>query len=79
VLVNNAGVSPESPAAEVPEEDFDYMVRVDLKRTFFASQAVGRLMIEQRYGRIISMSSQAGVVALPGEPIYCMTTAAITT
>jgi NAD(P)-dependent dehydrogenase (short-subunit alcohol dehydrogenase family) len=77
VLVNNAGVSPEAPAADVPEEDFDYMVRVNLKGTFFASQAVGRVMIEQKYGRIVMMSSQAGVIALPGEPIYCMTKAAI--
>jgi NAD(P)-dependent dehydrogenase (short-subunit alcohol dehydrogenase family) len=77
VLVNNAGVSPEAPAVDVPETDFDYMVRVNLKGTFFASQAVGRLMIERRYGRIINMSSQAGVIALPGEPIYCMTKAAI--
>jgi NAD(P)-dependent dehydrogenase (short-subunit alcohol dehydrogenase family) len=76
-LVNNAGVSPESPAADVPEADFDYMVRVNLKGTFFASQAAGRLMIERRFGRIINMSSQAGVIALPGEPIYCMTKAAI--
>lgn len=77
VLVNNAGVSPESPAIDVPEADFDYMVRVNLKGTFFASQAVGRLMIPRRHGRIINMSSQAGVIALPGEPIYCMTKAAI--
>jgi NAD(P)-dependent dehydrogenase (short-subunit alcohol dehydrogenase family) len=77
VLVNNAGVSPESFAKDVSEADFDYMVRVNLKGTFFASQAVGRLMIERRYGRIVNMSSQAGVIALPGEPIYCMTKAAI--
>ena len=77
VLVNNAGVSPESPAKDVREADFDYMLRVNLKGTFFASQAVGRLMIERRYGRIVKMSSQAGVIALPGEPIYCMTKAAI--
>jgi NAD(P)-dependent dehydrogenase (short-subunit alcohol dehydrogenase family) len=77
VLVNNAGVSPEAPAIDVPEADFDYMVRVNLKGTFFASQAVGRLMIERRYGRIVNMSSQAGVIALPGEPIYCMTKAGI--
>ncbi len=77
VLVNNAGVSPEASAVDVPEEDFDAMVQVNLKGTFFASQAVGRLMIDQKYGRIIMMSSQAGVVALPGEPIYCMTKAAI--
>jgi NAD(P)-dependent dehydrogenase (short-subunit alcohol dehydrogenase family) len=77
VLVNNAGVSPEAPAVDVPEADFDYMVRVNLKGTFFASQAVGRLMIERRCGRIVNISSQAGIVALPGEPIYCMTKAAI--
>ena len=77
ILVNNAGVSPESFAVDVPDKDFDYMVRVNLKGTFFASQAVGRLMIERRSGRIINMSSQAGVIALPGEPIYCMTKAAI--
>ena len=77
VLVNNAGVSPESFAKDVREADFDDMVRVNLKGTFFASQAVGRLMIERRYGRIVNMSSQAGVIALPGEPIYCMTKAAI--
>jgi NAD(P)-dependent dehydrogenase (short-subunit alcohol dehydrogenase family) len=77
VLVNNAGVSPEAPAVDVPESDFDTMVRVNLKGTFFASQAAGRLMIERRYGRIVNMSSQAGVIALPGEPIYCMTKAGI--
>jgi len=50
---------------------------VNLKGTFFVSQAVGRAMIDQRYGRIINLSSQAGFVALPGESVYCMTKAAI--
>jgi NAD(P)-dependent dehydrogenase (short-subunit alcohol dehydrogenase family) len=77
VLVNNAGVSPESYAVDVVEDDFDAMVRVNLKGTFFASQAVGRIMIAQKSGRVVMMSSQAGVIALPGEPIYCMTKAAI--
>jgi len=40
-------------------------------------QAVGRLMMARRYGRIINMSSQAGFIALPGEAIYCMTKAGI--
>jgi NAD(P)-dependent dehydrogenase (short-subunit alcohol dehydrogenase family) len=76
-LVNNAGVGPENRAEDVTEKDFDYTLRVNLKGTFFASQAVGKLMMQRRSGRIINMSSQAGVVALPGEPIYCMTKAAI--
>jgi NAD(P)-dependent dehydrogenase (short-subunit alcohol dehydrogenase family) len=76
-LVNNAGVGPENRAEDVTEADFDYTLRVNLKGTFFACQAAGKLMMQRRSGRIINMSSQAGVVALPGEPIYCMTKAAI--
>jgi NAD(P)-dependent dehydrogenase (short-subunit alcohol dehydrogenase family) len=77
ILVNNAGVGPENPAEQVREEDFDLTVAVNLKGTFFASQAAGRAMIRQGYGRIINLSSQAGYVALPGESVYCMTKAAI--
>lgn len=77
ILVNNAGISPENPAENVREADFDATLAVNLKGTFFASQAAGRIMIRQNYGRIINMSSQAGFVALPSESIYCMTKAAI--
>src|SRR5207248_7085769 len=49
----------------------------NLKGTFFVSQTVGRVMIRQRRGRIVNLSSQAGFVALPGESVYCMTKAAI--
>jgi NAD(P)-dependent dehydrogenase (short-subunit alcohol dehydrogenase family) len=77
ILVNNAGVAPENPAEAVREEDFDLTLAVNLKGTFFASQAAGRVMIGQGQGRIINVGSQAGFVALPGESIYCMTKAAI--
>ncbi len=78
VLVNNVGVAPENLAENVSQEDFDYTLAVNLKGTFLASQAAGRVMIRQKHGRIINMSSQAGFVALPGESVYCMTKAAIT-
>jgi NAD(P)-dependent dehydrogenase (short-subunit alcohol dehydrogenase family) len=77
ILVNNAGLGPSAPAEEVTEENFDLTVDVNVKGLFFASQAAGRVMIEQGYGRIVSLSSQAGFVALPGESIYCMTKAAV--
>jgi NAD(P)-dependent dehydrogenase (short-subunit alcohol dehydrogenase family) len=77
ILVNNAGLGPESPAEAVTEGDFDLTVAVNLKGTFFVSQAVGRTMIARGYGRIINLGSQAGAVALPGESVYCMTKAAI--
>jgi NAD(P)-dependent dehydrogenase (short-subunit alcohol dehydrogenase family) len=77
ILVNNAGLAPGNPAEAVTEEDYDLTVDVNLKGTFFASQAAGRVMIEQGYGRIVNLSSQAGFVALPTESVYCMTKAAI--
>jgi NAD(P)-dependent dehydrogenase (short-subunit alcohol dehydrogenase family) len=77
ILVNNAGLAPDNLAENVREEDFDLTLAVNLKGTFFASQAAGRVMIRQKSGRIINMSSQAGFVALPTESIYCMTKAAI--
>jgi NAD(P)-dependent dehydrogenase (short-subunit alcohol dehydrogenase family) len=77
ILVNNAGLGPSNLAEDVREEDFDYTVAVNLKGTFFVSQAAGRVMIKQKYGRIINLSSQAGSVALPTESVYCMTKAAI--
>ena len=77
ILVNNAGVAPENLAENAREKDFDYTLSVNLKGTFFVSQAAGRMMILQRYGRIINLSSQAGFVALPGESVYCMTKAGI--
>jgi len=77
ILVNNAGLSPENLAENVREEDFDLTLRVNLKGTFFASQAAGRVMIRQKRGCIINMSSQAGFVALPTESVYCMTKAGI--
>jgi len=77
ILINNAGLAPGNLAEDFREEDFDLTVHVNLKGTFFASQAVGRLMIRQKRGRIINLSSQAAFVALPTESVYCMTKAGI--
>jgi NAD(P)-dependent dehydrogenase (short-subunit alcohol dehydrogenase family) len=77
ILVNNAGIAPGNLAENVREEDYDLTMAVNLKGTFFASQAAGRVMIRQKRGRIINVSSQAGFVALPTESVYCATKAAL--
>lgn len=77
VLVNNAGGGIASPAEAVREEDFDRTVAVNLKGTFFTSQAAARVMIGQKHGRIINLSSQAGFVALPNSSVYCMSKAGV--
>src|SRR6201984_1937281 len=60
ILVNNAGIAPENLAENVREEDFDATLAVNLKGTFFASQAAGRIMIRQRSGKITNLRPQAG-------------------
>ena len=77
ILVNNAGIGAPNPAERVNEKDFDDTLNVNLKGTFFTSQAVGKIMIKQKGGRMINICSQAGFVALPTESVYCMTKAAI--
>ena len=84
VLVNNVGIGPENLAEEVTEEDFDYTLNINLKGTFFTTQAAAKLMIAQNSGRIINLvgdssriGEQAGSVTLRGESIYCMSKAAI--
>jgi NAD(P)-dependent dehydrogenase (short-subunit alcohol dehydrogenase family) len=77
ILVNNAGIAPGHLAEDFPEDDFDRTLAINLKGTFFASQAAARVMIPQGGGRIVNLGSQAGAVALPTESVYCMTKAAI--
>ena len=79
ILVNNAGWGPIGLAENIKEEDFDQTVSINLKGTFFVSQAAGRIMMRQKYGRIINLSSTAGFAALPTESVYCMTKAGIRT
>jgi NAD(P)-dependent dehydrogenase (short-subunit alcohol dehydrogenase family) len=77
ILVNNAGGGTSGFALEVNEPDFDLTMAINLKATFFASQSAAKLMIQQRGGRIINMSSQAGFAALPTESVYCASKAAV--
>lgn len=71
ILVNNAGINRPQPAEEVSEENWDAIVNLNLKAAFLLSQAVGRHMIGRNWGRIINISSVAGLVALPLRAAYC--------
>lgn len=70
ILVNNAGVGANHDAVDVTEADWDEMMDVNLKGLFFMTQAVGKVMIQQNYGRIINMSSQAGQVGILRHALY---------
>ncbi|MEE8491089.1 MAG: SDR family oxidoreductase [Acidimicrobiia bacterium] len=70
ILVNNAGLGSNHPATEVTESAWDQMMDVNLKGLFFCCQAAGRIMLDQGAGRIINMSSQAGVVGIRDHAVY---------
>ncbi len=71
ILVNNAGINIPQWAVDVTEEAWDKVINTNLKALFFCAQAVGRVMIQQRKGKIINISSQTGTVAIPQRAAYC--------
>ena len=62
ILVNNAGIGPRKPFFEITEEDWEQVLRINLKSTFLMTQAVLPAMRAQRWGRIINLSSVAAQV-----------------
>ncbi|HXX59122.1 MAG TPA: SDR family NAD(P)-dependent oxidoreductase, partial [Dehalococcoidales bacterium] len=66
ILVNNAGISRHAPFLDLSEEEWDRVVGLNLKGTFLVSQAVARHMVPRKYGKIINISSSAGIGAMEG-------------
>lgn len=64
VLVNNAGVVWASPPLEMTLDRWDYVMNINARGTFICCQEVGKVMIEQKYGNIINVSSSVGVSAI---------------
>lgn len=77
VLVNNAGTSIRQPAADVTEPVWDHLVATNLKGVFFCTQAIGRLMVRQRRGAIVTIGSVAQAFPRPELAVYAGTKAAV--
>jgi NAD(P)-dependent dehydrogenase (short-subunit alcohol dehydrogenase family) len=78
ILINNAGISPYfKPAETMKEADWDEIIAVNLKSVFLCCEAVARVMIPQKSGRIINISSIGGQVALPRLLAYCAAKGAV--
>src|SRR5256884_4296782 len=72
IMVNNAGMEIHSPFLDVDEQQFDRVVGVDLKGTFFGAQAAAREMVKRKIaGRIINISSVHEDLAMPQNVPYC--------
>jgi 3-oxoacyl-[acyl-carrier protein] reductase len=70
ILVNNAGIARDQLLLRMSEEDWDKVIDVDLKSVFLCTKAVLRHMLKARWGRVISLSSIAGLVGNPGQANY---------
>lgn len=77
ILVNNAGIARDQLLLRMSEEDWDKVIDVDLKSVFLCTKAVLRPMVRQRRGRIISLSSIAGITGNKGQANYSAAKAGI--
>jgi 3-oxoacyl-[acyl-carrier protein] reductase len=77
ILVNNAGIARDQLLLRMSDEDWDAVLKVNLKSVFLCTRAVLRQMIKQRWGRIISISSIVGIVGNPGQANYASAKAGI--
>ena len=77
VLVNNAGITKDNLLMRMSEEDFDNVMKVNMKSVFNLTKSVMQSMLEQRKGSIINMSSVVGVKGNAGQANYAASKAAI--
>ena len=78
ILVNNAGVRIVQEAMSITEQDWDFTIDINLKGTFFCSQAAASHMINQKFGRIINISSQLSQTGMYNRAHYCASKGGVT-
>lgn len=77
VLVNNAGITKDGLILRMKEEDFDDVLDVNLKGTFNTTKSVSSIMIKQKYGKIINISSVVGIAGNAGQCNYAASKAGV--
>lgn len=70
ILVNNAGITRDNLLMRMPEADWDLVLQINLKSVFNLTKAVQKVMLKQRFGSIINMSSVVGVNGNAGQSNY---------
>ncbi|MEA3422819.1 MAG: 3-oxoacyl-[acyl-carrier-protein] reductase [Bacillota bacterium] len=77
ILVNNAGITRDGLVMRMKEEDFMSVIEINLKGTFLCSKYFGKLMMKERKGKIINISSVVGVMGNAGQANYAASKAGI--
>jgi 3-oxoacyl-[acyl-carrier protein] reductase len=77
VLVNNAGITRDGLILRMSDEDYDAVINVNQKGSFYMMREVSRIMLKQKYGKIINISSIVGVMGNAGQVNYAASKAAV--
>jgi 3-oxoacyl-[acyl-carrier protein] reductase len=77
ILVNNAGITNDKLLLRMSKDDWDRVISINLTGTFLMTKAVMRYMIKQRYGKIVNVSSIAGIIGNAGQSNYSASKAGI--
>lgn len=77
ILVNNAGITRDGLMMRMPDEDFDLVLKVNLKAAFVATRVASRSMVRNKFGRIISLASVSGVMGNAGQANYAASKAGL--
>ena len=70
ILVNNAGIIRDNLLMRMNDDDFDKVIEINLRGTYLMMKAVSRIMMKQRYGRIVNMASVSGIMGNAGQINY---------
>jgi NAD(P)-dependent dehydrogenase (short-subunit alcohol dehydrogenase family) len=77
IVVNNAGINRPMAGLDVTAENWDDHFATNVRGGFFVAQEAAKIMIPRGWGRIIFISSQSGLIGIPGQPVYCSSKGAI--
>ncbi len=70
ILVNNAGITRDSLIIRMTEQQFDEVININLKGAFICTKVISRVMIKQKWGKIINVSSAVGIIGNAGQSNY---------
>ncbi len=77
ILVNNAGITRDGLLLNMEDDQFDDVLTTNLRSVFWLTRVVSRLMVRQRYGRIVNISSVSGIMGNPGQANYAASKAGL--